>query len=249
MNNMALVHSTTAFVEIVGASTPLVTVVMILVMRQPFDMKLLGPCFLVVIGCALTTNGEPHFSLLGLVLATGSNVPRSLKSVLQQVLMQGDSSALAYNPLDVLAWTCLPSSVVMLIWSIVQEGIAPYQQWYAQGVLSQLTAFVLVSCVNACILNLAILFVIKDLGAVGTQIVAQTKSILVILGGATFLKEEVTRLEVVGFILVMVGVYTYNDLESRVKAKAKEQASEKLDVAQPQLKAQVLEDSKVAESK
>jgi len=67
-------------------------------------------------------------------------------------------------------------------------------------------------------LNLSNLICTKDLGAVGTQIVSQTKSILVVLGGMCFLQEQVSRLEFVGFILVMIGVYSYNDLETRLKA-------------------------------
>lgn len=219
MNNIALLHSTTAFVEIVGASAPIVTVLTIIVMKQPFDMRLLAPCLVVFIGCALTSNGEPNFSTLGLVLAAGSNLPRALKTVLQQLLLQEDSNSTAYSPIEVLAWTCLPSSVIMLTWSFFQEGMQPYHRLHDQGFMSQLMGALLLSIVNACILNTATLFVVKDLGAVGTQLVAQTKSMLVVLSGMCVLHEQVSRQEFLGFILVMVGVYAYNDLEARLKAR------------------------------
>jgi drug/metabolite transporter (DMT)-like permease len=218
MNNMALVHSTTAFCEIVCASSPIITVLVTLAMKKPFEKKLLGPCFLVFLGCMLTSNAEPHFSMLGFVLAAGSNVPRAMKTVLQQLVLQNESET-TYTPVEVLAWTCLPSSVVMLSWSMVQEGAAPYHQLYQQGLRSHLIGAVLLSCVNACILNTAVLFVVKDLGAVGAQIVAQLKSLLVVLGGMVFLREQVSLVEFVGFIVVMAGVYSYNDLELRHKAK------------------------------
>lgn len=218
MNNVALVYSTSAFVEIVGASAPIVTVLTTICMKQPFDMRLLAPCFLVFIGCALTSNGEPHFSLIGFALSTGSNLPRALKTVLQQLCLQQGGDATAYSPIEVLAWTCLPSSMIMLAWSLLQEGTMPWYQMHQQGLFSHLTAAVLLSCVNACILNTAILFVVKDLGAVGTQLVAQTKSMLVVLGGMCFLRETVSRMEFLGFLLVMVGVYYYNDLDTRLKA-------------------------------
>jgi len=218
MNNMALVYSTSAFVEIVGASGPIVTVLTTICMKQPFDMRMLAPCFVVFIGCALTSNGEPHFSLIGFALSTGSNLPRALKTVLQQLCLQQGGDATTYSPIEVLAWTCLPSSMIMLVWSFLQEGTMPWHQMHQQGLCSYLTAAVLLSCVNACILNTAILFVVKDLGAVGTQLVAQTKSMLVVLGGMCFLRETVSRMEFLGFLLVMIGVYYYNDLDARLKA-------------------------------
>jgi len=219
MNNMALVYSTSSFVEIVGSSQPVVTVLMTLFMGQAFDLRLLGPCLVVVTGCALTSNGTPSFSTLGLLLAAGSNFPRAVKTVLQSLLLQQDANSKTYAPLEVLAWTCLPASAIMLVWSLIQEGTAPYHQWYQHGFASQLTLAMLVAAVNATILNTAVLFVVKDLGAVGSQLVAQTKSLLVILGGMCLLKEQVSRMEIVGYSLVMLGVYAYNDLESRNKAK------------------------------
>jgi len=221
MNNIALVHSTSAFVEIVSAAGPIVAVLVMLAMKQPFDLKLLGPCFLVLAGCALTSNGEPHFSMIGLVLATGANVPRALKTVLQHMLLKSDPNARVLSPVEVLAWTCLPSTLLMLVWSCAQEGSLPWHQWYQHGIDSQLTGAILISCVNACILNTAVLFVVKDLGAVGAGIVAQIKSVLVILGGMFFLNEQVSRLEFVGFFTIMIGVYAYNDIEARSKAKSK----------------------------
>lgn len=97
----------------------------------------------------------------------------------------------------------------------------PYHQLRRQASNAAFWGALSLSCVNACILNTATLFVIKDLGAVGTQLVAQTKSLLVVLGGMCVLNEQVPRLEFIGFILVMVGVYTYNDLETRLKAQLK----------------------------
>merc|ERR1719213_1342422 len=85
---------------------------------------------------------------------------------------------------------------------------------------------VAVSCINACILNLAVLFVIKDLGAVGTQLVAQAKSVLTVMGGMTLFHEAFSPIEVVGFLLVMGGVYTFSEMERRAKeAKQAEQTA------------------------
>jgi len=221
MNNVALVYTSTSFVEVVSAAGPITTVAIMVCMRKPCPLVLAVPCLIVFIGCALCSKSDPTCTWLGFFLAAGANVPRSLKTVLQQVLMQKEENTMEFSPLEVLAWTCVPSSLVMFFGSILQEGAAPYSafrsvdRWQAL----QLLGAILLSCANACILNSANLFVIKDLGAVGSVVVAQTKAVLVILGGVSMLGETVPRMEFAGFVLVMIGVFMYNDLETRLKPK------------------------------
>jgi len=215
MDNMALVYSTSAFCEIVEACDPIATVLMILALQKPFDMKLLAPICVVLIGCALTVNGEKGFSMLGFILVVGSSFPHAYRAVFQaELLCQQDANAKVYSPVAVLAWTCLPAAVAMLIWSFLQEGTMPYHQIYGQGLLSQLTIAISLCTVNACILNISMLFVVKDLGAVATQIVAQTKAILVFLCSIFVLKENVSGMDFVGYVVILAGVYAYNHLDS-----------------------------------
>merc|ERR1740123_1498609 len=74
-----------------------------------------------------------------------------------------------------------------------------------------------VSCALATVLNIAQLYVTKDLGAVGSELAAQTKMVLVILGGMVLFQEEVTRLEFAGFFLVIFGVYWFSREEEEAK--------------------------------
>lgn len=239
MNNIALVTASTSFVEIVSAAAPIVTVAVMLVMGKPFNLLLLVPCFLVFFGCSLCSKADPTYTMLGLSLAAGANVPRALKSILQQVLMQKEQQGNTFSPLEVLAWTCVPSCLIMLGGSLVKEGLAPYRALHSVSERSQawqLLGAILISCMNAAILNSANLFVVKDLGAVGSQIVAQTKSLLVVLGGVGVLGETIPRMEFAGFALVMVGVFMYNDLEARLKPKEKTQETASNEEKQPLLK-------------
>ena len=76
------------------------------------------------------------------------------------------------------------------------------------------------TCVNACILNVANLFVIRDLGAVATTLAAQLKGILIILGGVAMLGEVVQAQQIGGFGIILGGVYWYNRTQDMVKAEA-----------------------------
>merc|ERR1719499_1542797 len=80
---------------------------------------------------------------------------------------------------------------------------------------------ILLSCVNAVILNLAQLYVTKHLGAVGGQLVSQAKMVLTVLGGMVLFGETFSPLETVGFVLALFGVYTFTRMDQAFKAREK----------------------------
>lgn len=221
-NNMALVFSTAAFTEIIGATNCLITIALVMMMGMPIDKWLILPACVVAFGCALGTVGELNFSLLGMLLCLMSNVFRSLKVTLQQKLMTGASQD-KFDPTALLFWISLPSSFVMLVGSLSTEGLSPYAALGGRGPseLHGLLFAIIVSCVNATILNLAQLYVTKDLGAVGGQLVAQAKMVLTVLGGIVLFGESFSQLEVIGFALALVGVFAFTRMDQAFKEKQK----------------------------
>lgn len=220
-NNMALVHCSAAFTEIIGSSTCLITIALVVVMGMPFDKWLVLPALLVATGCALSITGEVNFSAVGMLLCFTSNAFRSLKASLQQKLMTGETRE-KFDPCALLFWICLPSMFVMFAASLVTEGAEPYNKLATMEAeqLRGLAAAVAASCVNATILNLAQLFVTKDLGAVGSQLAAQAKSVLVVLGSMVLFADPVTALQVVGFLQVLLGVFVFSRMDAKTEAKA-----------------------------
>lgn len=217
-NNIALLFCSASFAEIIASTTPIVAVGMILLKGMPFHMSLLGPTCLVVFGCALSVVGELHFSLMGFILCFVSNAGRALKVVLQQELMTGATKE-KFDPCTLLAWMCLSSFLIMIVWSSASEGLAPYRYFADREKAMPAAAAILVACVNAVILNLAALFVTKELGAVGGQLVAQTKSVLTVLGGIVVFHDSFSAQEVVGFATVLAGTYLYSTTEKRLNQK------------------------------
>jgi len=218
--NMALVHSSAAFTEIIGSTSCLFTALMVVLLGMPFQTSLLLPMLIVIFGAVVSTAGEIHFSLLGLLLCCIANAFRSLKVAMQQKLMTGETKD-KFDPVALLFWSSVPSIFVMLAASAFSEGAEPYRQLAAleAGKRWSLVRAILVTCVNATILNLTQLFVNKDLGAVGSQLVAQAKSVLTILGSVAILGEIVSRMELFGFTLVLLGVYLYSWMDRKPQQK------------------------------
>mmetsp|Transcript_85678 Transcript_85678/g.247394 ORF Transcript_85678/g.247394 Transcript_85678/m.247394 type:complete len:477 (-) Transcript_85678:172-1602(-) len=229
-NNMALGFSTVAFTEIIGATTCLFTVAMVVLMGMDFDKWLLLPTCAVAMGCGLSTVGEVNFSALGMMLCFSSNAFRALKVALQQKLMTGETKD-KFDPCTLLMWISVPSVIAMLFGSLISEGFAPYRSMAQMDseTLCGLWGAIGISCLNAVVLNIAQLYVTKDLGAVGGQLVAQAKAVLTVLGGMALFGESVTKLELVGFAEVLIGVYAFSAMEAKSKqqkelAKATEEA-------------------------
>jgi len=206
--NEALSFASAAFTEVISATGCLVTVAMVMLMGMPFKHHLLLPTAMVTIGCAVSVAGEMNFSLVALLFCFLANVARSTKVALQQNLMTGESRS-KYGPVPLLFWTCLPSSFVMLLTSMAVEGRGPYSHMrHAKWQVFLIP--VLASCIVATVLNMSQIIVTKDLGAVGSQLVAQAKTVLTVLGSVAVFGEHVTWVETIGFASVLLGVLLYS---------------------------------------
>mmetsp|Transcript_109799 Transcript_109799/g.321507 ORF Transcript_109799/g.321507 Transcript_109799/m.321507 type:complete len:422 (+) Transcript_109799:75-1340(+) len=221
VGNQVLELCSIAFTEIVMSAQPLMAVPMVLLLGLPFDALLLLPMLLVVAGCVTMSLGEVHFSGLGLALAGLSIVLRAAKAALQQKLLSGDQSD-RLDPCALLAWMCLPSAALMVAWSALAEGMAPLQQVASHPEKRWSLVFVVImSSVNATILNLSQLFVVEDLGAVGSQLVGQLKTGLTIMGGVVLLSEKVGAYQGAGAVTVIAGTFIFARLDQHAKAASR----------------------------
>jgi len=214
--NAALVYASTSFVEMISTSTPVCTVIVAILFDQPFRKQLVLPVLVVCGGLALCVTGQMKFSTMGCIFSLLATLLRSVKAVLQQILMVGENSK--FGPFELLAWISVPSVVLMLSWSMATEGLEPYSM-LAKPSSYHLILSISLTCVNACILNVMGTFVVKDLGAVGAQLTGQLKGVLTVLGGMAMLHETVYPQQAIGYGLVLLGVFWYTNMEASLKAQ------------------------------
>lgn len=231
--NMALVFADAGFVEVISATNPLFSVAILISMGMPFNPRLLPPLCVVVIGCVLSSVGSTNFTLTGLLLVLGSNACRAIKVTLQQDLLpKGPGSK--FDPCSVLAWTCLVCVAFMGAWSAAYDGLAPWRELRHHTTPKAAAFAVLISCVNACVLNLSMLFVVRSIGAVGTTVVAQTKAALTVFGSVALFNEAVSPVELLGFVAVLGGAYLYNRVD-KAAPKAPKDDSAAVSVPTPEM--------------
>lgn len=218
-NNLSLVYLSAGFVEMINSACPLGVIAITLAMGRHFNFDLTWPVVVVCLGIAMCTTGELRFSFIGFWLAVFATFLRALKNQLQGMLMDGeDPNVPCLDPIELLAWMSIPSLLIMLVWSIATEGIDAWTPLVAANAFG-LNVAILVSSLNALVLNVFNLYVIKDVGALGITIVGQLKGILIILGGVAMLGESVQFMQLAGFGIVVGGVYWYNNVEKAAKQK------------------------------
>lgn len=217
--NMALGFCSVAFSEIVGATQPVYTVAVLLAFGVEFKRLLLLPVLVVVLGCGLTVQGAAGFSAVGFALVGLGNLARAVKGAGQQVLMTGETKE-RFEPFALLAWMCLAASAVIFISSFLTEGSAPYRKLQLDKDASGTLLAIGISAVNAVVLNLTSLFVVRELGAVGIILVGQTKAVLTVIGGVVLFGEVVSKIQCIGFAVVLLGTFAYSHMERMLKERA-----------------------------
>jgi len=220
-SNVALVFATAAFTEVVASATCVSTALMVMAAGLPYDRRLFAPLSFVVVGVTVSSAGEIKLSRMGLALCLVSCLARSAKTSMQQWLMGSSNPYQKYDPCTLLFWTSMPASCLMILGSLTIEGLQPYMQMVSMDGLTSKGLFsaILLSCLNATVLNAAQLFITQDLGAVGSQLAAQVKSVLTMCGGMVMFHESVTALEACGFALVLTGVYCHSRMEQQLAVR------------------------------
>merc|ERR1719235_1279572 len=115
-----------------------------------------------------------------------------------------------------------------MTWSLLTEGTEPWVLLAGENRLT-LSLAIGVTCVNACILNVANLFVIKDLGPVATQLAGQLKGILVVLGGVAMLNEVVQPQQIAGYTFIIIGVFVYNKIDQKLREEMRKAERKAID--------------------
>jgi len=224
MANNGLLLTNAHFYEMIGSSTPLVTAGIAIMIGRGFDLQLSLPLGVITVALFIVAFGEVKLTMLGLAACLAGVLGRGAKSTLQHSLM-GGSAWKSMDPIEVAVWTSLTCLVLMATWSALTEGMEPFQK------IVNLPTFIAVlwTCAGASILNIAALFVLRELGPVTQQVVGQLKGILAILGAVAAFGEVITMQQIVGYSLLIAGIAWYNKTDMDIKDKKKKDLEQQVD--------------------
>jgi len=217
--NAALGYIHVSFAQAIGATAPLWTVLLsVLLTRRSYPRLVYAALGLISTGMLLAVRGEVNFHPVGFALVLTATLTRALKSILQGMLLSAADERL--DPIELLYHMAMRSAAALGLWALVMErglvhdaGARSIGLWLCVGA----------SSVVAFALNLAQFLVTQATSAVTLQVLGNIKVVLLILLSVAIFGNEVSLQAAAGCALCIVGVVLYNRATARKPDAAKQQ--------------------------
>ncbi|CAE7613860.1 unnamed protein product [Symbiodinium sp. CCMP2456] len=233
MGNLSLKYIYPSFNQMLGSMSPLITVLLAVVMQQKrFPLKTWLSMPVICVGLAVCSVKELNFNALGAFYASGATVLRAVKTLIQGRLLstshQMDSVALLYY---MAPWAAMWLSLIMLVleggeplFLLLAVLLAKNGEGGGTGA-GQVLFLLLLSGLNACLLNIANFLVTSYTSPVTLQVLGNVKSCLSIAVSVAIFRNSLTLGQALGVCTCLVGVWMYNQKGPSAANKASDGAA------------------------
>ncbi|KNC75967.1 hypothetical protein SARC_11521 [Sphaeroforma arctica JP610] len=203
--NAVYMHLSVAFIQMLKAGTPAITMCTMFLFGLERPRKdLLMAVGLIVVGCATSAYGELDFSLFGVSLSVSSSVFESLKLVMTQKLLSGTFS----GPIEGLFHIAPITFLCLLALGVCFEGSRFHADQGFELMLASPHMYLVAGSLGF-VCNLLVMTVIKLTSSLSFKVLAQAKNVGVVLLGAVMLGNAVTQLQCVAYALSITGFFFY----------------------------------------
>ncbi|PNW80817.1 hypothetical protein CHLRE_07g330850v5 [Chlamydomonas reinhardtii] len=179
------------------------------------NWELMAVVLVIVSGLALLVRGETKFDMLGFGLVMTASCLSGLRFTLTQVLLHGhQSSAALGGPLEVLELLTPVMSVTVMIFSLAWEElwlVLPGSPYFETAERTLLTSLVIAAgALIAFLMVWAEYQVIKETSALTFMIAGTVKEVVTVLAAVVIMGDELTLVNSLGLVIVIVGVLLFN---------------------------------------
>lgn len=220
-SNSAYIYLSVSFIQMLKALMPVaVYSIGVLVKKEPFKGSTMTNMICITVGVAVAAYGEAHFDPTGILLQLGAVAFEATRLVLIQILLT--SRGITFNPITSLYYVA-PCCLVFLSipWFIVELPKLQAMETIKFSVLIFST-----NSLCAFALNLAVFLLIGKTSALTMNVAGVVKDWLLIAFSWSFIKDQVTEINLIGYFLAFIGVCWYNNSKLQ-EMKAKEASSKK----------------------
>lgn len=214
--NLAYAHLSVAFLQMLKETNiVLVYVFSLLAAVEVFSWRQVQVIMFAVFAASLTIRGEMHFSWKGFLIQMTSQLCECLRIVMQSVLLSGQK-------LDPMSYVLIVSPICFVLLGgflgvlmLLPAGVAVGSLALPSStVLWQYAPLLLGSCCIAFALNVCIAVLIKYTSAVSYIFCGVLKDIVAVLVGMVVLKESVSGLQRLSFVLQISAVVMWSMLKT-----------------------------------
>jgi drug/metabolite transporter (DMT)-like permease len=222
--NVAYLYLSVAFIQILKAFTPAVTMLLCLAFKvEKLSMMLVSSITLITLGTAaavLIESGTAAFSLLGFLYFMASSATEAGRVVTADLLLGEEK----YNTAEALVYIGGPAALALLAGSAIWEGqgiMAIGLQMMADHPLSFISAFFI-----SFLVNLTCFWAIQCTSSLTFKVAGCVKNVAVVWYGVLFEGEIISGYQMLGYLVSMVGFGLYTRLKM-YEAKPKKDKEKK----------------------
>jgi hypothetical protein len=204
-SNQAYIYCSVPFLQMCKEMNVVMIYIAGLVLSvEKYSGQTLAILFLVMGGCWLSIHGEMNPSGVGFAIQLISQTSEVVKIIIQQMIMQG----MRVDPLT-MVMTMSPLCLCTLSFGL-------YFLW-EPGTLEDahhMAFHICLNGLNAFALNVAVALVIRNARGVSFVLAGVIKDVLIVAFAAIFTGALVTRLQVAGFTIAVMGVAAHSLVRS-----------------------------------
>lgn len=226
MGNLALKYIFPSFNQMLGATSPLITVALaVLVQRKRFNFWTWVSMPVICGGLIMCGTMEVNFDALGTLFAGGATVLRAMKSIIQGKLLNGDK----IDSVVLLYYTAPWAALLLSLAAITSEGLEPVRL-LASGLVGsdggpgrevtgglRVLGLLIISGLNACLLNVANFSVTAYTGPVTLQVLGNVKNCVSIGVSVAVFRNALKVEQVMGVGTCLLGVWLYQQKGAELK--------------------------------
>eukprot|EP00884_Botryococcus_braunii_P023437 jgi/Botrbrau1/9778/Bobra.85_1s0022.2 len=204
--NVVYLYLTVAFIQMLKAFTPIVTMVALFIAQlESPTARLISSVSLIALGTAMASYGELNFSVIGVVFMFLSETFEAIRLVMTQILLVG----LKFHPIEGLMYLA-PACTA---WLVLGVALLEWPRMAAENALDLMAAKPLLYLTAAAMgfgVNSLAYIVIQLASSLTLKVLGTVKNAMVVWIGIIFLHELVTPLQGFGYAVSLLGFFLYN---------------------------------------
>ncbi|KAL4439240.1 hypothetical protein ABPG77_004142 [Micractinium sp. CCAP 211/92] len=207
--NLVYLYLTVAFIQMLKAFTPIITMLSLFVARlETPSRRLIASVSFIALGTALASAGEVNLNAAGVVIMMLSECFESIRLVMTQLLLTG----LRFHPIEGLMYLAPACTFWLALGSLALE-FRPMLESGAFGLMAERPLKFLAAAVMGFLVNSLAYIVIQSASSLTLKVLGTVKNALVVCLGIALLSEKVTLLQGVGYTISVGAFFVYQRIK------------------------------------
>ncbi|KAL4428420.1 hypothetical protein ABPG75_002509 [Micractinium tetrahymenae] len=207
--NLVYLYLTVAFIQMLKAFTPIITMIALFVARlETPSRRLVGSVSFIALGTALASAGEVNLNVMGVVVMMLSECFESIRLVMTQLLLTG----LRFHPIEGLMYLAPACTFWLALGSLCLE-FRPMLEAGAFGLMAERPLKFLSAAAMGFMVNSLAYIVIQSASSLTLKVLGTVKNALVVCLGIVLLSEKVTLLQGVGYAISVGAFFVYQRIK------------------------------------